>query len=48
MIGDCIAKTVFTPAFSDSWNKKEQKFFCSEFCENFLYIGSTTSDLIVE
>jgi hypothetical protein len=49
MIADCIAKTVFTPTFSDSWNKKRANLFLYRGLRKvFLYVGSITSDLIVE
>jgi hypothetical protein len=48
MIADCLAKTLFTPTFSDSWNKKRANLFCTVVCENFLCIESIASDLIVE
>jgi len=48
MIADCLAKTLFTPTFSDSWNKKRANLFCTDVCENFLCVGSITGELIVE
>jgi hypothetical protein len=36
MIAHCLAKTLFTPTFSDSWNKKkEQTFFVQTFARTF-------------
>jgi hypothetical protein len=35
MIADCLAKTLVTPTFSDSWNKKAQTFFVQTFARTF-------------